>query len=289
MFVAENEREFGVKDMCKVLDVSRSGYYAWVKRKPCQHGIEDKALEKLIKEIYAQGRRKYGSPRVQLGLRNRGHRHGRKRIARLMTQNGLYGRKRRRFVVTTKADPQHRHAKNVLNREFSAKRPNLKWVSDITQIPTKEGALYLAATIDLYSRKVVGWAMDHHMEASLTRRSLSMAIEARQPHAKLLHHSDRGSQYSDAGFRADLKKRAAVQSMSRRANVWDNAVMESFFATLQKELLVECKLESRSRTTTEVFEWIETFYNRVRIHSTLGGISPKQFEDKHWHGVSAGT
>ena len=212
--------------------------------------------------------------------------HSSKRVARLMTESGLKAGKKRRKRSTTQADEAHVHAANLLNREFSAEAPNRKWVSDIKQIETDEGVLYLAATLDLYSRRAVGWAMDASMSATLTRSALRMAIQWRRPQAGLLHYSDRGSQYSDSGFREDLTKSSSIQSMSRKGNVWDNAVMESFYATLEKELLVDHKFATCEQAKTEVFCWIETIYNRTRMHSTLGYLSPIEFEAKNWHGVT---
>ena len=194
---------------------------------------------------------------------------------------------------TTQANPAHPHAPNLLDRDFSAEQPNRKWVSDITQIPTQEGDLYLAATMDLYSRMIVGWAMDEHMDASLTRRAFQMALDRRCPQSLpeglpegLLHHSDCGSQYNDGGFRSDLVNASAVQSMSRKGNVWDNAAMESFFASLEKEVLADHNFATRAEAQTEVFKWMEADYNRTRLHSTLGYLSPHDFEAKHWHGVT---
>jgi putative transposase len=288
-FIAEHEARFGVSEMCSVLGVSRSGYYDWSARPESHHATQDRELLDVITEVFNQERKKYGSPRILQRLRALGRRHSGKRIARLMAQNGLFARKKKRRVITTRANPTHQHAPNLLNREFSVDQPNRKWVSDITQIPTQEGDVYLATTLDLYSRMIVGWAMDEHMDASLTRRAFRMAVDRRCPQdlpAGMLHHSDRGSQYSDGGFRADLANASSVQSMSRKGNVWDNAVMESFFATLEKELLADYNFDNRAQAKTEVFKWIEADYNRRRLHSTLGYLSPHDFEAIHRHGVT---
>jgi transposase InsO family protein len=289
-FIAEHERQFGVSEMCAVLGVSRSGYYDWHGRSESHHAKQDRELLGVITEVFNQERKKYGSPRIHQRLRQLGRRHSAKRIARLMAQNGLFARKQKRRVITTQANPTHQHAPNLLNRDFHAEQPNRKWVSDITQIPTQEGDVYLATTMDLYSRMIVGWAMDEHMDASLTRRAFRMAVGRRCPQSLpvgVLHHSDQGSQYSDGGFRADLANASGVQSMSRKGNVWDNAVMESFFATLDKELLADHDFDTRAQAKTEVFEWIEADYNRRRLHSTLGYLSPFDFEAKHWHAATS--
>jgi transposase InsO family protein len=274
--------------MCTMLGVSRSGYYDWRARPESRHAKQDRELMGVITEMFSQERKKYGSPRIHQRLRQLGRRHSSKRVARLMAQNGLFASKKKRRIITTQTNPTHQHAPNLLNREFSAEQPNRKWVSDITQIPTQEGDVYLATTMDLYSRMIVGWAMDEHMDASLTRRAFHMAADRRCPQglpAGMLHHSDRGSQYSDGGFRADLNNAASVQSMSRKGNVWDNAVMESFFASLEKELLADHNFATRVEAKTEVFQWIEAVYNRRRLHSTLGYLSPHDFEANLWHGV----
>lgn len=269
--------------MCRVLDVSRSGYYAWRKRGMSARGKADEALGEMIKAEYGKHHGRYGSPRIRAVLARRGHKHGRKRIARIMAEMGLYSRKKRKKSVTTHADASHRHAPNVLNREFTATNPNQKWVSDIKEIKTDEGSLYLAVTADLFSRMVVGWAMSESMEATLTRQAFDMAVKRRQPDAGLLHHSDRGSQYSDAGFRGDLLNHKVEQSMSRKGNVWDNAAMESIFATLEKESLQARSFATRNQAKTEVFEYLEAYYNRVRLHSTLGYLSPSEFEAQFQH------
>ena len=285
--------------MCELLGVSRSGYYDWCARPESRHAQQDRELLEVITAEFHQARKRYGSPRILHHLRQLGRWHSSKRIARLMAQNGLFACKKKRRVNTTQANPAHPHAPNLLDRDFSAEQPNRKWVSDITQIPTQEGDLYLAATMpkvpvgDLYSRMIVGWAMDEHMDASLTRRAFQMALDRRCPQSLpeglpegLLHHSDRGSQFSDGGFRADLSNASVMQSMSRKGNVWDNAAMESFFASLEKEVLADHNFATRDEAKMEVFKWMEADYNRTRLHSTLGYLSPHDFEAKHWHGVT---
>ena len=279
-FIQEHAEAYPVRVMCKVMSVSASGYYDWVERAPSQHTQDDAELLKQIQTIYQEGRRKYGSPKVHKRLGQQGRRHGHKRVARLMREAGLYGRKQKRYRGTTKANPSHVPSENVLNREFTANAPNRKWLSDITQINTDEGLMYLAVTLDLFGRKAVGWAMDDHMEATLIRRSFGMAVERRKPDPGLLFHSDRGSQYTDGDFRDDLRDQHMVQSMSRKANCWDNAPMESFFAQLEIELLAERRFYTRAQAMQEVFEYIEVYYNRIRIHSANGYLSPAEFEAK---------
>ena len=195
-----------------------------------------------------------------------------------MASHGLFARKKRRFVHTTRADPTHQPSANLLARDFQADQPNRKWVSDIKHIPTDEGDLYLAATLDLFSRRVVGWAMEDTLEASLTVKALAMALRQRQPAADALLHSDRGSQYTAAEYRQVLEQHDLQQSMSRKGNVWDNAAMEAFFSTLEFECLRGRRFATRAQAKTEVFSYIEAFYNRKRLHSTLGYVSPAEFE-----------
>ena len=264
--------------MCKGFEVSRSGYYDWRDRAESARAREDRELTNSIQRIYAESAKRYGSPRVWHALMRVGHQHSRKRIARLMADSGLFARKRKRFVRTTQADPTHQPATNLLARDFHADAPNRKWVTDIKYIPTAEGDLYLAATLDLYSRRIVGWAMEDTLETVLTRKALDMAIQQRQPDAEALVHSDRGSQYSAGEFRAVLREHALTQSMSRRGNCWDNAPMESFFSSLEFECLRQSKFATRAQAKLEVFTYIETFYNRKRLHSTLDYLSPDEFE-----------
>jgi putative transposase len=280
-FIESCADELPISGLCACLDVSRSGYYNWRKRQPSRRAQEDQVLGDVIEAEFKQHRHAYGSARMRDRLRRLGRRHGRRRIARLMAQRRLIARKRRRFVRTTVADPSHAPAPNVLNREFTAAGPNRKWVSDITEIPTEEGDLYLAATMDLWSRRIVGWAMQDTMESNLVERAFEMAVQQRWPEAGLLHHSDRGSQYTATDFRDQLRHQQAVESNSRKGNVWDNAAMESFFSTLEMELLRQKCFQTRAEAMQEVFIYIETFYNRQRMHSTLGGLSPAEFEAAH--------
>ena len=275
--------EFPVRRMCQVLEVTTSGYYAWRRRQSGAGGRRQRENEQLVSAIQCiavEVNGRYGSPRMHAALVSRGLRCNHKRVERLMRQAGIRAThsKRRRRVVTTQANHNLPVAANVLNREFTATMPNRKWVTDITYIPTDEGWLYLAAVLDLFSRRVVGWAMDTSMTVELPLRALRMALHNRRPQPGLLHHSDRGSQYASLIYQALLQSRAIQPSMSRTANCYDNAVMESFFASLKAELVDQRRFTSIAQAQTEIFHYIEAFYNRQRLHSTLGYRSPSQFE-----------
>ena len=275
--------EFPVRRMCQVLEVTTSGYYAWRRRQSGAGGRRQRENEQLVSAIQCiavEVNGRYGSPRMHAALVSRGLRCNHKRVERLMRQAGIRAThsKRRRRVVTTQANHNLPVAANVLNREFTATMPNRKWVTDITYIPTDEGWLYLAAVLDLFSRRVVGWAMDTSMTVELPLRALRMALHNRQPQPGLLHHSDRGSQYASLIYQALLQSRAIQPSMSRTANCYDNAVMESFFASLKAELVDQRRFTSIAQAQKEIFHYIEAFYNRQRLHSTLGYRSPSQFE-----------
>jgi transposase InsO family protein len=266
--------------MCKVFEVSRSGYYDRQDRVESARVREDRELAESIQKVYAESGKRYGPLRVWHSLRRMGYRHSRKRITRLMAKSGLFARKRKRFVRTTQSDPNHQPASNLLARDFHADAPNRKWVTDIKHIPTAEGDLYLAATLDLFSRRVVGWAMEETLEVMLTCKALDMAIQQRNPAPNALVHSDRGSQYTAGDYRATLRQHALTQSMSRKGNCWDNAPMESFFSTLEFECLRQQKFATRAQAKLEVFTYIEMFYNRKRLHSSLGYLSPAEFESQ---------
>jgi transposase InsO family protein len=279
-FIEAEKAHFPVSVLCSVLGVSRSGFYAWRKRPKSSRASEDAVLAKKIIKVYTLSRGTYGSPRVHAELREQGEVVGRKRIARLMRDRGLVARSKRRFRPTT-TDSNHSQpvAENLLNRSFERILPNQAWVGDITYIPTGEGWLYLAVLIDLFSRRVVGWAMSDRIDRQLTLNALEMAIVNRGRAVKdVLHHSDRGSQYASADYRQALVDRGLVASMSRKGNCWDNAVAESFFSTLKWELIHRRPFETRSDARRAIFEYIEVFYNRRRRHSALGYLSPMQFE-----------
>jgi transposase InsO family protein len=265
--------------MCKTLEVSRSGFYAWLGREESDRAREDLRLTALIQGIFAESRGTYGVPRVYRALQQRGQRCSRKRVARLMQAAGLRSKTKRRFRVKT-TDSKHGHpiAPDLLGRNFSASGPNQVWVSDITYIATDEGWLYLASTMDLFSRWIVGWSMSSTLHAAVAVDALSMAIDQRQPAHGLIHHSDRGVQYACSEFRAALHASGLVASMSRKGNCYDNAAKESFFHTLKTELVNHEHYRTREEARASVFDYIEVFYNRQRIHSTLGYLSPSDFE-----------
>ena len=234
-FIAQNTQEYPVVVMCRVLGVSESGFYAWRKRPPCQRKREDAHLTDEIRQEFHTHRGRYGSPRLHAELRDQGRSISRKRVARLMREAGLCAKRKRRRVLTTRRDITHPVAPNTLNRDFTAPEPNTKWVSDITYIPTTQGWLSLAVTLDLYSRIVVGWSMSTSCDDELVGHALRMALARRCPKAGLLHHSDRGSQYTSRAYRLILEQAEILVSMSRKGNCWDNAAMESFFGSLKEE------------------------------------------------------
>lgn len=280
-FINNNLHRYTLKAMLKVLGVSRSGYYAARNRARSKRAIETEKLEVAIAEVFTASRSTYGSPRVAAGLAARGLKASRNRVARLMRAKGLQGKTRRKFRAAKSEVGVRTFAGNRLQRDFHAEKPNLKWVSDFTYIPTTDGWLFLSVVLDLFSRKVIGWAMSDQATDSLTIKALQMAREGRKPCAGLLHHSDRGVQYTSGAYTARLDQLRAVSSMSRTGNCWDNAVVEAFFATLKLELNLEQSIGSRAVTEGMIFEWIEVFYNRKRLHSTLGYESPVEFE-RNW-------
>jgi transposase InsO family protein len=261
------------------MEVSVSGYYAWVKRPESERKRQNQQLLERIKRIHKQSRQTYGSPRVYVDLKKQGAVCSQNRVARLMQLNQIAARRKRKFVVTTDSKHDLPVAENKLDQDFTATKPNQKWVTDITYIWTKEGWLYLAVVLDLYSRKVVGWAMDENMERGLVMSALGMALLARRPPQGLLHHSDRGSQYASNDYQKLLDDNKITCSMSRKGNCYDNAVMESFFATLKQERVYHQLYQSRQQARQDIFEYIQVWYNRKRTHSTLGYISPEEFEN----------
>jgi transposase InsO family protein len=277
-FMAAHETQFPIQRMCRVLAVQRSGYYAWRHRTQSTRAQANQALVALIAEEHSQSRKTYGSPRVQVVLQRKGVVCGHNRVARLMRLHGIVALPRRRYHPrTTQRQPGVVPAPNRLNQDFSASRPNQKWVCDFTYIETAEGWLYLAVVLDLFSRKVIGWAMSQKMDTALVETALRMALQGRRPSAGLLHHSDQGSQYTSAAYRDCLQAALAQLSMSGAGNCYDNAVMESFFGTLKTEC-VTAPFSTRALARTTIFEYIEVWYNRQRLHSTLGYHSPDDFE-----------
>jgi transposase InsO family protein len=282
-FIEKYQNRYPIEQQCGVLGVSRSGYYAWRVRQKKGQANPHQALIEHIRRIHAKSRRTYGSPRIQAELRAEGVVCNHKRVARLMRVAGLQGRRQRRKVTTTDSKHNFPIAPNLLNRKFETEGPNLKWVSDITYIPTREGWLYLAVVMDLYSRKIVGWSMAPLISADLVEGAIRMALYEREPNPGLLHHSDRGSQYASAQIRQILEANHIQVSMSRVGNCYDNAVVESFFSTLKCELIYRKNYKTRTEASADIFEYIAGFYNTVRRHSTLGYRSPYQFEDDGHH------
>jgi len=278
VFIAQEKANYPVTVLCALLEVSCSGYYAWRRRPPSRRAIADRALTAEIREIHERSERRYGSPRIHEELGANETHVGRKRVARLMREDGICVRTKRRFVKTTDSKHDFPIAPNVLERDFTADAPNEIWVGDITYLDTRQGWLYLAVLIDLYSRRVVGWAMSEHIDTALVMSALNMALAQRKPARGLIHHTDRGSQYASHDHRKALRDIGAECSMSRKGDCWDNAVAESFFASLRKELTNRVIFLSRDAARSKVFEYIEAFYNRVRRHSTINYQSPIDFE-----------
>jgi putative transposase len=264
--------------MCRVLKVSRSGYYAWRVRPESHRAKTDRELTGVIRRVHAESKQVYGRPKVTAELKAEGYRCGQRKVGRLMRLAGLRGCPQRRFKVTTQRNPCHPVAENLIQQDFTAEAPNQRWASDITFISTHQGWLYLAVIMDLYSRRIVGWSMSRHINRHLVIDALSMAIGTRRPDRTLIHHSDRGAQYTSDDFRDALVKHGIQSSMSARGNCYDNAVVESFFGLLKRERVNRVRYRTRDEARTDVFEYIECFYNRKRRHGYLGNISPAAFE-----------
>jgi putative transposase len=278
-FVATLANKYPVTMLCRVLGVARSGYYAWTRRPIRSQAEQDATLTTHIQTIFRDSRRTYGSPRVQAALRAQGVGCSKKRVARLMRANALIARRKRRSVRTTDSRHNEPIAANELARDFQTSAPNQVWVADITYLPTRDGWLYLAVVLDLYARRVVGWSMDATLERILVIGALKHALDSRQVGAGLLHHSDRGSQYASGDYQTLLAKAEITPSMSRKGNCWDNAVIESFFASLKAEIGVEV-FDSHAHARSCVFDYIERFYNRQRRHSTLAYLTPVEHEQR---------
>lgn len=277
-FIDAEKAHFPVAALCRVLGVTRQGYYAFVRRGQSGRAQSERDLQQRIEKIHRDSGRTYGSPRVRAQLRREGLRVGKQRVERNMRALGLVGRSPRGFRVTTRSDPSHRVEPNVLARDFSATRPNERWVTDISYIRTAEGWSYLAVVLDLYSRAVAGWALDTTLTTELPLRALGEALRRRRPKAGLLHHSDRGCQYTSEQYRQVLARHGITVSMSRKGNCWDNAVAESFFSTLKTELVHRSSWKTRQELRAAVFEYIEAFYNRRRLHSAVGYKPPAEVE-----------
>jgi transposase InsO family protein len=279
-FIAAHREQFAVTELCRVVGVAPSGYYAWRKRPASQRARDNERLVERIREVHTTSRQTYGSPRITVELREAGEGCNHKRVERLMRLHGIQAKTPRRFCRTTDSRHDQPVVGNLLNQQFEAAAPNRVWTADITYIDTAEGWLYLAVVMDLFSRRIVGWAMADHMLTSLVEDALDMALEQRCPTDGLLHHSDRGSQYASQAYQDRLTSAGIQPSMSRRANCYDNATQESFFGTLKSECVTQ-RYPSRAAARSSIFEYIEVWYNRQRRHSTLGYLSPEQFENKH--------
>lgn len=275
----DHKNEFPIGKMASVLGVSRSGYYKYLQKGDSQREKENQELSLIIKEIYFLSRKTYGSPRILGALKDMGIKCSKNRVARLMKQMELVSIRHKKYkIVTTDSNHDLPISPNLLQRDFTASEINEVWVSDITYIDTEEGWLYLCIILDLYSRKIVGWSMTDHMRSSLATSALEMAYKTRDPEPGLVFHSDRGSQYASREFRSKLEEYLFIQSMSRKGNCWDNACAESVFSTLKTELVYNQKYRTRAEARSDIFEYIEVFYNRIRRHSTIGNVSPALFE-----------
>jgi len=282
-FVAGHRSLYSVEKMCKALEVSRSGYYAWRKRSTGRRQV-DRRMRPIVKALFDNSRQNYGSYRIWYDMRSMGWKTSPRRIARLMSEMGLVAKATRvqKKKRTTRSNQQHVKFDNVLNRQFKQDIPNTVWCGDITYISTDEGFLHLTVVLDLFNRGIVGWAMSHRMTAEQTTLpALRMAYKNRQPYAPLLFHSDRGSQYTCKAYQGLLNEFKIQPSMSRKGDCYDNAVVESFFHTLKVELIYDRKFSTRKEAELAIFEYIEVFYNRQRLHSTLNYKSPLMFEEEY--------
>jgi transposase InsO family protein len=277
-FIEEHREQWPVRVLCDALDVSPAGYYAWRDRPASARQQEQRAMLVEIRAVHAEYKARYGSPRVHAELVARGHDCCVNTVAKLMRDHEIRAKTARKFRCTTDSDHDLPVAENLLDRQFDPAAPNAAWVADITYRPTGEGWLYLAAVEDLYSRRVVGWSMADHLESRLVVDALALAVERRLPGEGLLAHSDRGSQYASDHYQRLLGKQGITCSMSRRADCWDNAPMESFFASLKKELVHDAGFATRAEARAAIVEYIEVFYNTKRRHSSLGYVSPAEYE-----------
>jgi putative transposase len=280
-FVEQEKERYPVRILCRALGVSPSGYYAWRSRGPSARALSDAALTAEIRRCHARSRGTYGVPRVHADLRDAGHHVSRKRVARLMRLDHLAGVHRRRFVRTTIRDADAEPFPDLVDRDFTADGPDLLWAADITQLPTRSRPCYLASIVDAWSRRVVGWSIAVHMRAELVTAALDAAVARRRPGTGLVHHSDHGSQYTSLAFGRRLRETGIAASMGSVGDCYDNALAESFFATLETELIDRSDWATPTEARAAVFEYIEVFYNRVRRHSALGQLSPERFEERY--------
>jgi len=268
--------------MCKVLEVSRSGYYDWRRRPVSKRDQENQHLVERIQEVHKDSEKTYGSPRVYQQLRQEGYSCGENRVCRLMRANRIFARIKRKFRCTTMSNHEYPIANNLLDRNFNVSQPNQCWGSDITYIDTGESWLYLAVVMDLCTRRIVGWSMQKTLEKSLTLNALHMAIQNRFPQERLIHHSDRGIQYACNSYQKILRQFKIDCSMSRKGDCWDNAPIESFFGSLKTEMVYQRTFRTREEARQAIFKYIEVFYNRKRLHSSLGYFSPVDYEQKQY-------
>ena len=278
-FIMENRKEFRVGKMCKVLNVSRSGYHNYVKRRYSRRENDEIIILEKIKEIHKNSRGLYGSPRIYQELRKRGLKINKKRVVRIMQKYGIRAKTRKKFKKTTNSNHNNPIAKDLLGQNFKSRESNKIWVSDITYIRTREGWLYLSCILDLYSRMIVGWQIDRRQTSSLVTEAIGSALAKRGKHPGLIFHSDQGSQYASEAVRDILWDNQMVQSMSRKGNCYDNAVMESFFHTLKTELLSFERFTTREEAKMKIFDYIEIYYNRQRIHSSINYYTPVEYEN----------
>ena len=277
-FLKENRNKYNIKKACKILNISRSGFYDYLQRKKSKRTIENEALTEMIEDIFRDNSGRYGARRIQRVLQKQGVKVNSKRVSRLMSENGLIAKGTRKTYRRQRSGKPYEEKENILNQVFSAKERNKIWVGDITYIPTKHGFLYLAVFLDIYSRKVTGWAMDTRIRDTLVLSAMNQAIGREHPQDGLLVHTDRGTQYTSQRFQTLLARYGFQQSMSRKGNPYDNAIMESFYRTLKRELVQDASYDNPEQARQEIFKYIELYYNTKRIHSAIGWLSPAQFE-----------
>ena len=277
-FIRAKEATYGVTEMCRVLEISSSAYYSWRNAPPTRRERDDERLQTAIIAAHEANRRVYGSPRIAAELQAQGEKVGRRRVARLMRQNRISGLQKRRWKRTTDSRHKLPVAENILDRNFQASAPNQVWVGDITYVWTAEGWAYVAVIVDLFSRKVVGWAMRKTLNRELAIAALTKALMIRKPPERLVHHTDRGCQYASREYRGHLATHGLIQSMSRAGNCWDNAVSESFFASLKKELVHRTSFATQTEAYDALADYIDNFYNPIRRHSSIGNRSPVEHE-----------
>ncbi|MFC2084419.1 IS3 family transposase [Bacteroidota bacterium] len=278
-FIKKRSNEFSTRVLCELMKVSKSSYYKYLRRKPSRREESNKKILKEIKKIYQESKGRYGSPRITVAINRRGIKCDRKRIARIMKEEGILAKTRKKYKITTNSKHKLPVAENLVRQNFRADKPNKIWAGDITYVWTKEGWLYLAAILDLYSRKIIGWQISKYLDKKLVIEALRKAIEARSVLKGMIFHSDQGVQYASDEFKETLRNNGILQSMSRRGNCYDNAVAESFFHTLKTELIYFERYNTKDEARTSIFEYIEIFYNRKRIHSSIGYLTPEEFEN----------